>query len=414
MSVFVKLRTNHRELHYRIIAFCVFVAFFNAVLRFSPESHLSLYRLLMPVQLFMIFIWSKAYLNKMVFFSLALCVTNIFSLYLGGYGFDSSIVLVFTIHYLTITMFFLTVDVVYQKGLSHEFVSFLRYCSLLFVVLGGVTWITGINLPNISASPKQYGVIRSFMVNENDTSLVYGTVIVLYLYILNVKVFEKAVVIFMSFLYIFMSDSKMVMLTLVSVFMFYIFSKIKIKGGQAYSYCLVSFLLLLFILVGYANLEGITLSGYKITDLVLEPIKRILTLDAYNIGYGSLYVRTDMTIYALLDVINSYGLGIGMGNTLKMIEIGRYGQILEGAKSIHNFPLQLVTEIGIPMFFFIMWYITRGVRLKYIGVFFLLLLMSLSQSVGVFSNYFFIVVMFTVLQEGKKGLNLPLFRHNLK
>ena len=124
--IVVRVLFNNRDFHYRIIIFCIFVAFFNAVLRLSPESHLSLYRLLMPLQMCIIFIWSKACFKKMVFFSLALCVTNVFSLYLGGYNLDLSIVPVFTVHYLTIAMFYLTVDIIYKKGLGNDFISFLN------------------------------------------------------------------------------------------------------------------------------------------------------------------------------------------------------------------------------------------------------------------------------------------------
>jgi len=155
----------------------------------------------------------------------------------------------------------------------------------------------------------------------------------------------------------------------------------------------VVFLMFLF----FEFVGQIKVGSYTLLDLLVEPIIRIFTLEPYGLGAGSLTVRTDMTIFAIKDFMNSFGLGIGFGNSLAMIESERYGVILEGAKTLHNFPLQVVLELGglvvTPLFYFLLKEKSGKTKVLFI----LLLVMSLSQSAGVFSNYFFLCIISYIL-----------------
>ncbi|MCV5713540.1 O161 family O-antigen polymerase, partial [Escherichia coli] len=102
------------------------------------------------------------------------------------------------------------------------------------------------------------------------------------------------------------------------------------------------------------------------------------------------------------DLFSSFGLGIGFGNTLTMLSTAKYA-FIGSAKSIHNFPLQFIAEIGLIFSLFLLYSILKQTSLYTKIIFFLMLLASLSQSVGVFSNYYFFCCLFFIILHGKQN-----------
>jgi len=108
-----------------------------------------------------------------------------------------------------------------------------------------------------------------------------------------------------------------------------------------------------------------------------------------------------MIIFSLQDLISSYGLGIGFGNTLQMLESAKYGTI-GSAQSIHNFPLQFTVELGLFVTAFILFRLLRKLNMNIIMFFFVMLFSSLSQSVGLFSNYYFFCCLYFLILNSKE------------
>jgi hypothetical protein len=136
--------------------------------------------------------------------------------------------------------------------------------------------------------------------------------------------------------------------------------------------------------------------SYTLFELLFDPVIRVVNLEPYGNLYGSISNRTDMIIYAIKDFIASYGIGIGPGNSLSLLASDKYPSI-GSAKSLHNFPLQLVVELGLPIIIAIVLMLKSKLTVDKIFVFSFIMLSSLSQSVGIFSNYYFLHCLFFII-----------------
>ena len=121
-------------------------------------------------------------------------------------------------------------------------------------------------------------------------------------------------------------------------------------------------------------------------ETLIEPIVKILLLEPYGVLYGSLFNRVDAIIFGIKAAIDSYGLGIGPGNSINMIAFGTYGW-LGSAQSLHNFYIQLICELGaLGMFIvcssFVLLYRRVGFFMA-VAITFIMM----TQSSGIFSNY---------------------------
>ncbi|MFW2552960.1 O-antigen ligase family protein [Aliarcobacter butzleri] len=150
------------------------------------------------------------------------------------------------------------------------------------------------------------------------------------------------------------------------------------------------------------------------SELLIDPINRIITLTPYEIDEGSIFGRTNATIYGLINYFNSNMLGIGIGNSYTMLTMYEY--TVASAQSMHNLPLQLLVENGIIVLFlylFIIYYFFKILFQQKINDYKFIQLIaipsfligSLSSSGGVFSNYYFITCLFIVILLNKNTLS---------
>jgi hypothetical protein len=136
------------------------------------------------------------------------------------------------------------------------------------------------------------------------------------------------------------------------------------------------------------------------------PISHILTLTPFEDTGGSVSTRANAIIYALLELKNSDFFGIGIGNTLVMLEKPEY--MLKSAKSIHNLPIQLLVEHGIWILFIYIYLLYLFVKLLikqnlkdielvvYIAIP-SIFIGSMGSSIGIFANYFLFVCIFLMI-----------------
>jgi hypothetical protein len=155
-------------------------------------------------------------------------------------------------------------------------------------------------------------------------------------------------------------------------------------------------LFLLGTLLAFIVLREFTLGGDSLYQLIVDPIKHIVTLTPYA-GGGSIYDRTNALIFGIIELLRSWGFGIGPGNTTRMLEeIPEY--LLPTAQSMHNFLAQIIVEYGWLMIFSFLYLghrILKNWKRALIFVYLITIgVASLSQSVGLFSNYYFFVAVF--------------------
>lgn len=138
------------------------------------------------------------------------------------------------------------------------------------------------------------------------------------------------------------------------------------------------------------------LGGDTLQGLLVEPFVHIFSLNPYGLG-GSIYDRTDALIFGIIELLSSWGFGIGPGNATRMLnEVPEYS--LATAQSMHNFVAQFLVEYGwlaILILILLVVNISKGLNIRLGWIYLItLMLVGLSQSEGLFSNYYFFVSAF--------------------
>lgn len=380
--------TKQRRIGLNLLAICIVVAFFNLPLRSSPES-ISLYRFLIPFQALSLFAISFRLFCHWMLSVGFIFVAGFIGCLVSGYAFRVDYNVVFFLHYMVLALFLFSAAAL-QKGWGWEGANkFIAFFWCVFFVVGLLELFAGLSLPNVE---EKVGAIRGGMKNENDYTLMMSAASI-YLIFYHEKRLFAWFSFFCSMMVASYNDSRVLEFALIfslAGFLFFSGSSSKrivpsVKLVFWGFFIFVSSLLLYFFLrYGGSN---------EISEILFDPILRIMTLTPYGLGYGSVSVRTDMSVFAIQDLLYTKGLGIGFGNSLAMIETARYGLVIEGAKSLHNFPLQIAAELGVFFFAVAAHLIFRNTRGKEKIVLGLLIFASLSQSIGIFSNYFFLLVL---------------------
>ena len=129
---------------------------------------------------------------------------------------------------------------------------------------------------------------------------------------------------------------------------------------------------------------------------VRDPIMHIIRLERFY-SVGSVYDRSDAIIIGLQHIKKTYGLGIGLGGSLNILD----GELVT-AKSMHNIFVQTIVELGVGFLIIYMIYLfklyIRVTELSWFKLGFLISI-TLSSSIssgGIMSNYMFWGVAFYV------------------
>lgn len=379
-----------------LLYFVLFASYYNSVLRVDLES-VSLYRLLVPLQFLIFFLTSFLNFKRFILFVFLYSFSGLFGLLLSTYPIGSVNLLFFSFYFLIFLMFF-TVEVLYKNKNGRETLYFFLKCQFFLLLIIGVLNLLGVVLPNME---QEVIAINGVFTSEND----YSLAIVAFSFV-SVFYFKSATKSFWCFLIVifisFYNDSKICLLFFL-LYYFYAFFKfdLKINSKLKPAFLFFGIALLLVFMNWLLNYEIQFPGGsYKLIDLIIEPIFRILTLEPYGNVYGSVSNRTDLIIYGVRDFFSSFGLGIGYGNSLQMIETSKYA-VIGSAKSMHNFPLQFLVELGVFITGVVVWFLFKNTDAFTKVTILFLLLVSLSQSVGVFSNYYFFVCFFFIVLLGK-------------
>lgn len=372
------------KIHIFLVSLVFITAFLNWPARLSPESDISLFRFIVPV-LFIIFMGNtKSAVTLLLWFFYLLLALILFS-YLNQYRI-SSVDLIFLTHYITLVIWFFFVYFSLQYIGPDNIYKIFHYFSLFLIILLALEFFLDFTLPNVEAKS---GVLYGIAFNQNDLGLILFSLSLFFLWFSPHRLFSLAFLIFTSLVIIYNGSRLLILLLPFVFFWFFMFPTLK-TAIKVLLLLVILFLTTVIILIYQSFLNNIPLS--VLVDLLLDPIIRILTFDPYGFGRGSVFVRTDMTIYALQAFIDSAFIGIGPGNTVEMISTSRYGFILEGAGTIHNFPLQVLTEVGI-IPYVILYFLWDKYRFP-VAPLIVLAIASLSQSAGVFSNFIFLSVVF--------------------
>lgn len=379
----------------------LFLAFLHAVLRSSPESSFSVYRMLLPFSLLLISL--KNYKQTTYYYVLFvfLIFYNLILTYVYCNQYTHFVVMV--LHYFSLFNIFLIVKYLYGKYGFEQLYKFFRAFFFLSIGVAILEYVTELRLPNTAIY--EDGSVSAFAWNQNELGTALFSFFVLYL-IYEKNNFIKIATICVYFFLNFVNDAKVVLIASVLAIFLYLhqvwFSK-KVKYVLNFTGI---FLIFVLFMLPYDEIY-VSFRDYEISleVLLVNPIEHIVTLTPFPDLGISIETRANAVIYAIQEFIDSNFMGIGMGNTLVMLEKPEYS--MEAAKSIHNFPVQVLVENG---FLILMFYIAVLVKfikvmwkntskkdiLAYVAIpsFFL---GSMGSSVGIFSNYFYMSCLFFII-----------------
>ena len=372
----------------RFIFFSILVfSYLNAVLRVSPESKFTLFRILIPL-IFIYTLFDSFYqFRKFYIILLALLI----------YGFINSVFIskwhsfnfAYFLHYATLLLLFFLVKVYSNKFGFDVFYKHLKQFYIFMVFMGFIQILTKIPWPNVELRDSP----NIFFSVENDYAAALGVFIPFLIIDKTGNKYINWLIAFAGFYLIIIAEARIAMISIIFFLFLILWDRFKIIGSMIF---------ILFLNIGYNVLNEINLGGNNFFELFIDPFNHIVNLEPYNIG-GSIYDRTDALINGIIAYKETFGFGIGPGNTsANLFKDPEYH--LATAESMHNFFAQVIVEYGWLMivgFFFIFFYIKKirsNAILENNNAFkyyiFSVILTSLSQSEGLFSNYFFFVTVY--------------------
>ena len=385
-----------------IIHFIVLlIAGMSTVLRPSIESNLTLFRVLLPF----LFVWfflinTKKAIELSVIIVLFLAYSLIVS-YLSRFHTFS---IVFNLYYITVFFFFYYYKEVLKVCGAVAIYKFLTLIFKTIIVLGLIQFFFGGVYFN---TQDRLPAINIFFWNENE----YSSVLAIFssLFFLKEKRIFKYIWLAAALFLMIYNDAKLAVFSLIVFFAGFIVLKSKLLKIKYIGFALVGIIgiFLLFLLREY-SIQGEYTIEYFVSRLGEhvwsgEPLVHIGTFNA----------RSNAVILGIKEFVNSYFLGIGPGNSLPMMqEIVVPGTEKYTALSMHNFTLQIVTEMGIFGILILLSFLSKiskaaeksvyGTNMVF--VFFISCLISITLLSGAWSNYFYLFILFYALDFFKQNV----------
>lgn len=387
-----------------LIYFILLMGYAQASLRFSVDDPITPFRLCLPVLLLLLLVGSRQNFNRFAVVSGFFVAYAFLCTVISWYGITSN-TYIYSLHYLTIIFLCFMTRALMQRVGQESFFSHLNLHFRIMVFLSIHQLLTRQEYPNIlgKSSPDAASI---YYWNENDLSLALGVFIPALAF--RSKRAIDWIFIALACAVIYVNSSRAVMLGL-SVFLFFTVSNVVagLLRVNAWIVLAAAGSIALMGLFAFQN-QKLQIQGDVFTfgELVFDPIRRVVELDPYPNEAGSVYDRTNASIFGIKSFLeDSATIGIGPGASIDLLE--RPDFALATAKSLHNLPLQLMVEFGwLSLFTFLLTFLAiwrlpwwRGEprnAVALLGAFIFFNLVCLSQSVGILSNYYFFTCMFYV------------------
>lgn len=397
-KIHTKVRTDNL-----VVFSALFFSFLHVILRVSETSSFSVFRLITPILLLYLLLKNSKYIKLALFFFFFLIYNFILS-----YFYDSrcEYCMAFTFHYSCLFTLGLSMHYLIKNAKLKDIYTFLKYSLYLFIIIWIAEYIFKFNLPNVAIYSD--GSRSSVFWVQNDFAT--GIIGFLPLFLIFEKQTKRIVFLILVSYIFYVNDSKVALIAFLLVINVFFL----LKFSPRIRIIFFSFISIFFIVIVIFFAAKIQLNFrdnvLSLSELIIDPINHIFSLKPYADKGGSIQTRTNAMIYALQTFKESFGLGIGAGNTITMLQKPEYKLI--SAKSIHNFPVQIIVENGLIAIIavilllrkqFSILFLKSNTRIDklYLLVFSCYIIGTLSSSVGIFSNYFFWANLFFVLMLHK-------------
>lgn len=261
------------------------------------------------------------------------------------------------------------------------------YCILVVVLLAQSR--LGFILPN---TDDRHPAVNGWYWNENDASLALSAFLFLSLWYGTRRYlipFHIAAVYLMNL------NGSRVTIAAIGLYLVVIYlTKSDKKGWIKFLdiTVIVSIILALLFYFNFANFNRVLFFSQ------IEPLLNLVTLTEYQNPLGSIEWRTQVSILGIKDLIKSYFMGTGAGSTISVIDENYY--LGDNIQSMHNLFLQMFVELGLVLSSIILIYVKKKSPLniiKFLSVLVVFIIISLSQSGGILTNYSAMVAFFYLL-----------------
>lgn len=328
--------------------FILLTAFLNADLRISADSKISLFRLLLP---FAVLLIAACSMKILINFFLCLFVLGIVGLiqhyltvsfFYATLPFDFLFFIEYYFHYSCILIiFFILLCLKKIEGVSFKrnFVSFsiffLKSISIFILVY---TVVMGNPLKSISAENINNigcmlvaGMSFLLVIGSKDKTQYIWCVLIIFLLLAN--------------------DCKAAFFgSLIEIIIVFIIRYATVLRRRSSIFVII--LLVTFVLFGcFFIARDLIINGYPLMDLIFIPIQRVLNGEPFPTANTSITYRTNSTIEAFGILSTTCGVGVGFGNTGRIL-VELMGDtvydtwLFNTAHSLHNWWLELMCDFG--------------------------------------------------------------------
>jgi hypothetical protein len=389
-----------RELETLVHLGIILIAGLSTILRPSMESKITLFRVLLPF----LFLWLFV-VNTKRGIKLSLIIIGFF-LYSLIASFGSrfhEINWAYNFYYITIFFFYFYYKEIIKRCNKETVYIFLCILYRTLIVLGLLQYFIGGVYFN---TQNRFPAINLFFWNENE----YSAILAIFtpLFFLKQSTYFKYIWIFLSIYLIAYNDAKLAILSLIIFFGGYFIMKFRLFRMRYIGFGLIG---LIGVLVMFFAREYTIQGKYTIEYFISRLANGLFTGTALE-HIGTFNSRSNAVIMGIHEFFNSYMIGIGPGNSLLMIqELIVPGQEKWAAYSMHNFTLQLVTEMGlfgVGILGFFVLEIKRSIggtlySPNLIWLFFFSCVVSITLLSGAWSNYFYLFILFYALDFFKNN-----------
>lgn len=368
------------------------IAFGSTVLRLGPDSDLTLFRVLLPIAVLAFFVKNKSAMYQFFAICLAFLFFQIIANLVGGYP-VTYLQFAFTGNYIIMFFLYFVIERRLRVG-GPELYIFMAWAYCITVAALALQYFTDYQLPNVNDAREK---LNGWYWNENDASLALAAFMVLGL---RMGLSKRWIPIHLAALAIIAYNESRACLFGLGVYfgIWYFVLPLRRRSPVAFVTSMFAVVCLavagLYVWITHPGLvDGMWSELFRL-------FSRVFFLEEASFAVGSVDLRSNALVYAITEFIWSKGLGIGAGNSIAMLQSGKYPDMVY-VLSIHNMPMQFLLELGAPFVIMLVALIKRSSPLDTIDFIFVVavyLFISLSQSGGFLVNYFAMVCFFMALK----------------
>lgn len=334
-----------------IIYFFLMIAYFQAVLRVSPDSNITLFRLLIPVGLWVIGKTSAKYLF----------------LIFKAMGVISCLALIQYI--LTKTIFY---PEVYTLTFLHE-IEYLFHIFSMAIVIAFVACLKKINGKNFLDEFSRFCIVvvklsviffllyvlagnssEQFLLfgNVNDFGCILTIGIALLLFCETNNRIVKTIWIGIILYILLYCDAKLGLFAgIIEIGLFFV-NRIATSSDNRYRKILkISIIFIAIIALIFFVNSAVVINGYGIKDITIEPLKNIVKGNFYSHSSTSISYRANVIMGLLQIIRKTFAIGAGVGNSsliLKFIVPDTYGTFWNYTyMASHIWWLEVMSDFGV-------------------------------------------------------------------